>query len=64
VWANSLEDQAQAIKDYRQALALGGTASLPDLFGAAGAKFAFDAPTLKKAVDLIEKTIAELEAVH
>jgi hypothetical protein len=34
------------------------------LFAAAGAKFAFDAPTLKTAVDLIENTIGELLAVH
>jgi oligoendopeptidase F len=46
---------------YRKALALGGTATLPELYAAAGATFAFDAGTLRKAVDLIEHTIAELE---
>jgi oligoendopeptidase F len=63
VWNNALQDQAGAVAAYRQALALGGTATLPDLFATAGAKFAFDAPTLQVAVDLIEKTIAELESV-
>jgi oligoendopeptidase F len=42
---------------------MGGTASLPDLYQAAGAKFAFDAGTLSSAVDLIEGTLQDLEAV-
>ena len=62
VWRNSLRDQAKAVADYRSALALGGTRSLPQLFSAAGAKLAMDADTLREAVDLIEATIAELDA--
>jgi len=42
-------------------LALGGKASLPDLFQAAGARFAFDASVLREAVALVEKTVKELE---
>jgi oligoendopeptidase F len=61
VWANALQDQAGAVADYRQALALGGTVPLPQLFAAAGARFAFDAATLGKAVQLMEDTIAQLE---
>lgn len=63
VWRNSLDDQAQALKDYRAALSLGGTAPLPDLYAAAGAKLAFDADTLGGVVKLAEDTIAELSAV-
>lgn len=62
VWANALKDQAGAVKSYRKALAMGGTGTLPELFGAAGAKFAFDAETLGGAVSLIESTIANLQA--
>lgn len=61
VWANALRDQAGAVASYRHALALGGTASLPQLFAAAGAKFAFDAGTLHTYVDLMEQTIEKLE---
>ncbi len=57
VWRNALEDQAGAVRRYRQALALGGTVPLPQLYETAGAKLAFDAPTLKAAVDLIETQI-------
>ena len=61
VWRNALKDQAQAVSDYRKALALGGTVSIPQLFAAAGAKFAFDTATLREAVDLIENTMLKLE---
>jgi oligoendopeptidase F len=63
VWRNSLADPARAVADYRHALALGGTKPLPELFAAAGAKFAFDADTLGGLVRLIEDTIDELEKV-
>ena len=59
VWRNALSDQAGAVARYRRALALGGTATLPELYKAAGAKFAFDAETLGEAVELMERTIAE-----
>jgi oligoendopeptidase F len=61
VWRNSLSDQAGAVARYRYALSLGGTADLPSLYAAAGARFAFDAATLREAVELIERTIAELD---
>ncbi len=62
VWGNALRDQARAVADYRRALALGGTVSLPQLYATAGAKFAFDTATLQRAVDLIEQVLAELES--
>jgi oligoendopeptidase F len=55
-------DQAQAVADYRRALALGGTVPLPQLYIAAGTKFAFDADTLRAAVNLMEETIAALDS--
>ncbi len=61
VWRNSLADPKAATAAYRQALSLGGTRPLPELFQAAGAKLAFDAETLSEAVSLMEKTIEELE---
>jgi oligoendopeptidase F len=63
VWRNALRDQAQAVRQYRHALSLGGTRTLPELFAAAGATFAFDADTLGDLVNLIETTINDLEAV-
>lgn len=62
VWANALKDQAQAVANYKRALSLGGTASLPKLFEAAGAKFDFGIDTMKMEVDLIMQTLDELAA--
>lgn len=60
VWKNAKTDQRGAVAAYRRALALGGTVSLPGLFAAAGAKFAFDAATLDSGVSLMEETIHAL----
>ena len=62
VWGNALRDQPGAVASYRRALALGGTRPLPELYATAGAKLAFDAATLRAAVALMERTIAELDA--
>ena len=61
IWENAKKDQAQALRDYRQALALGGTVSLPELYRTAGANLSFDSDTLGVAVQLIEITLSELE---
>lgn len=63
VWANALKDQKKSVENYRKALALGSTVSLPELFEAAGAKFSFDTKTLKIYVDLIEEQMEKLEQV-
>ncbi len=60
MWSNALHDQEQAVTDYRRALALGATVTLPELYAAAGGRFAFDAETLGNAVSLIERTLGEL----
>jgi oligoendopeptidase F len=62
VWKHALKDQAETVENYRKALSLGGTATLPELYRTAGAKFAFDKKTLGKAVKLIERKIQELES--
>jgi oligoendopeptidase F len=63
IYANFLRDREKAVAAYRAALSLGGTATLPELFAAAGARFAFDAETLQDAVTLMEAEIARLEPV-
>jgi oligoendopeptidase F len=58
VWANSKRDKAQALRQYQEGLALGGSRPLPELFAAAGCRFAFDAATVGPLVELVK---AELE---
>ncbi|HEX7620859.1 MAG TPA: M3 family oligoendopeptidase [Anaerolineales bacterium] len=61
IFGNARSDQARAVAAYRKALSLGGMVTLPELFATANAKFAFDVPTVKKAVDLMESVAVELE---
>lgn len=63
IWANALKDQKKAVADYRHALSLGGTVTLPELYQAAGARLAFDAETLGAMVDLMVEKIEELEKI-
>lgn len=62
VWRNALNQPEQTLQQYRDALALGNTRTLPGLYEAAGAKLAFDATTLGDAVTLIEQKLDEYEA--
>ncbi|HUC85369.1 MAG TPA: M3 family oligoendopeptidase [Candidatus Acidoferrales bacterium] len=60
VWANSRRNQAKALTDYKQALALGGSRPLPELFHAAGCSFKFDAATIKPLVELAGSELKKL----
>lgn len=54
VWRNALQDQARALEAYKRSLALGYTRKVPELFAAAGARFAFDTDMVGSLVALIE----------
>jgi oligoendopeptidase F len=60
VWRNSLRNQADAVRKYREALALGGTRSLPDLYKAAGARLVFDRQGMHELISLVEEQLARL----
>lgn len=59
IWRNARQDPRAALQAYRKALSLGGTVSLPELFSAAGARFAFDSDILGSVVGLMEQTVEE-----
>ena len=61
VWRNSLADQAAAVTAYREALALGGSRPLPELFASAGARLVFDEPGMAELVSLLEEQLSALE---
>jgi oligoendopeptidase F len=61
VWANSQEDKAAALRHYQQALALGGSRPLPELFAAAGCKFEFTRSTMAPLVKLVREELGKLE---
>jgi oligoendopeptidase F len=62
VWANSKRNKAEALKQYKQALALGGSRPLPELFTAAGCRFEFSRKTIAPLVRLVRDELARLPA--
>jgi oligoendopeptidase F len=61
VWRNSLRDRGDAVRKYREALALGATRPMPDLFKAAGARMIFDSQGMKELIGLVEQELEKLE---
>ena len=55
VWANSRRDPAKALNDYKQALALGGSRPLPELFQAAGCQFEFSEKTIQPLANMLRE---------
>ncbi|MEX0743966.1 MAG: M3 family oligoendopeptidase, partial [Phycisphaeraceae bacterium] len=60
LWARFQQDREQALRQYREALALGGTRPLPELFAAAGLRFDFTRKTLEP---LLQTLWQQLEAL-
>jgi oligoendopeptidase F len=61
VWRNSLSNQKDAVRRYREALALGATQPLPELFKAAGARLVFDSAGIREQITLVEEELSKLE---
>jgi oligoendopeptidase F len=61
VWRNSLSDREGAVRRYREALALGATKPLPELYKAAGARLVFDPEGMRELVELAEEELATLD---
>ncbi len=63
VWLNHRRDPDQALAAYRDFLSRGATASLPELYQAAGAELVFDAGRMAPLVAAVEEELARLRAV-
>lgn len=61
VWRNSLNDPKEAVRRYREALSLGATRPLPELFKAAGARLIFDGDGMRELITLVEEELAKLQ---
>jgi oligoendopeptidase F len=53
VWRNSLQDRKSALAKYKSTLRLGNSRSVPELFEAAGARFSFDAETIRELMEFL-----------
>ena len=61
IWKNSLENKAKAIEDYKSALKLAYTRSIPEIYETANVKFDFTEKHIKQLAEFIENKLAELE---
>jgi len=59
LWRRAREDPGDTLRDFRAALALGGSRPLPELYRTAGVRFDFSAATLEP---LVEAILEELDA--
>lgn len=59
LWMRFRQDGKSAVEGYLSALALGGSHPLPELFGAAGIRFAFDGQTIEPLVRQVEQSLSE-----
>ncbi len=62
LWMKSKHDPRQALANYRAALVLGGTRTLPELFSAAGIAFDFSDRTLRPLMNALAEEIESLPA--
>ncbi len=60
VWRNSQRDWAGALEQYRRALTLGSTTSLPEMYRTAGANLVFDVDQMGSLVRIVEDELDSL----
>lgn len=62
VWKNSLENEANAVNQYKEALKLGYTRSIPEIYETAGVKFDFTQANIQTLAGFIQKELDRLDA--
>ena len=60
VWKNSMTDFPKAIEDYKNALRLGYTKTIPEIYTTAGIKFDFTEEYLKELADFVKNELEKL----
>jgi len=60
MWMQYKHDKEKALDNYCNALSLGGTKTLPELYKAAGLKFDFSPATIKTLMDFIKDEIGKI----
>ncbi len=61
LWRNTRADKPAALRQYREALALGGSRPLPELWAAAGLHFDFSEATLRPLVEMVMSELGSLD---
>lgn len=60
VWKNSLENKPKAIEDYKNALKLGYTRSIPEIYETAGVPFDFTESNIKNLASFVQDQLEAL----
>lgn len=60
IWRNYKKDPAKALEDYKKALAIGSSVSIPEVYEAAGIKFDFSENMIKELMDFVREELNEL----
>ena len=60
VWKNSMTNFQKAIDDYKAALSLGYTKSIPEIYETAGIRFDFTEAYLKELADFVQVELSKL----
>jgi oligoendopeptidase F len=64
VWSRSRKNAAEALRDYKHGLALGGSRPLPKLFAAAGIKFDFSSEMIAPLMQEVREEMAKQAALE
>jgi oligoendopeptidase F len=64
VWKNSLEDKEAAINNYKDALKLAYTKSIPEIYSTAGIEFNFSEGHINKLADFIQQELVALDSTN
>ncbi len=61
VWTNSKRDSSRSLREYKQALRLGASRPLPELFAAAGCRFHFGRETMAPLMKMLHQELVRLD---
>ena len=60
IWKNYKQNKGQAITDYKQALSLGYTKTIPEFYSTAGARFDFSESHISELIGFMTKELENI----
>jgi oligoendopeptidase F len=60
VWKNAIADKAKAIEQYKQALALGYTKTIGEIYATAGIRFDFSKANIRELMQFVKDRLQQL----
>ena len=60
IWRNYLKNPAKALENYKKALSLGSSVSIPEIYEAAGIKFDFSEEIIQELMTFVKEQLNKL----